>query len=284
NGNLVLNSNGSFTYTPNQGFSGQDSFTYSASDGNGGSDTATVTITVNAVAPPPPPPSGLITNGLVADFRTGQSVDTSGSTVVGWQDGSGQGNVLTALGDPQLIANATPTGQSAIAFDGTDDLLQRTDALNGLVGGDGDRSMFFVVDYLNPEGVSSGVAYGDAALNEAFGLVVDRSGDMEVQGYGSSNDLDSNVNGVNGGFLVQSVVVDDDFVSHFLNGDFIDTQTQSFNTDLQKLVIGAEIGGAGEAQMQVASVLIYDRALSESERGDVETYLQQLYIDDNFVF
>ncbi|MGH9177313.1 MAG: Ig-like domain-containing protein, partial [Acidimicrobiales bacterium] len=46
----TLNADGSFTYTPEAGFSGTDSFTYTASDGNGGTDTATVTITVTAAA------------------------------------------------------------------------------------------------------------------------------------------------------------------------------------------------------------------------------------------
>ncbi|PKO13235.1 MAG: hypothetical protein CVU39_20265 [Chloroflexi bacterium HGW-Chloroflexi-10] len=45
-GTLTLNSNGSFTYSPAQNFTGIDSFTYTVSDGKGGSDTATVTITV----------------------------------------------------------------------------------------------------------------------------------------------------------------------------------------------------------------------------------------------
>ena len=37
------------TYTPNTGFFGSDSFTYTVDDGNGGSDTATVNVTVNEV-------------------------------------------------------------------------------------------------------------------------------------------------------------------------------------------------------------------------------------------
>ncbi|GAB5490923.1 MAG: hypothetical protein Phog2KO_11380 [Phototrophicaceae bacterium] len=49
NGTLVLNSDGSFTYTPDSNFNGSDSFNYILSDGNGGSDTATVTIMVNVV-------------------------------------------------------------------------------------------------------------------------------------------------------------------------------------------------------------------------------------------
>ena len=47
NGSATLNSDGSFTYTPNNGFSGNDSFTYIANDGTDDSNPATVNITVN---------------------------------------------------------------------------------------------------------------------------------------------------------------------------------------------------------------------------------------------
>ncbi|WP_372993934.1 HYR domain-containing protein, partial [Sulfitobacter sp.] len=40
NGTLVLNGDGTFTYTPNENYNGPDSFTYTISDGNGGTDTA----------------------------------------------------------------------------------------------------------------------------------------------------------------------------------------------------------------------------------------------------
>src|SRR5690606_34397942 len=49
NGSLTLNSNGSFTYTPNTNFFGSDSFTYQASDGNVASNPVTVTITIDPV-------------------------------------------------------------------------------------------------------------------------------------------------------------------------------------------------------------------------------------------
>lgn len=51
NGTLVLYSNGSFTYTPQQNFQGVDSFTYQASDTNSLSNVATVTITVGSPTP-----------------------------------------------------------------------------------------------------------------------------------------------------------------------------------------------------------------------------------------
>ncbi|MEZ4868830.1 MAG: Ig-like domain-containing protein [Caldilineaceae bacterium] len=48
-GTLLLNADGSFTYTPDANFSGADSFTYVANDGMVNSNAATVNITVNAV-------------------------------------------------------------------------------------------------------------------------------------------------------------------------------------------------------------------------------------------
>ncbi len=48
-GTLTLNSDGTFTYTPDTDFSGDDGFTYVANDGFGDSAEATVAITVNPV-------------------------------------------------------------------------------------------------------------------------------------------------------------------------------------------------------------------------------------------
>jgi hypothetical protein len=47
NGSLMLNADGSFTYTPNPSFVGSDSFTYRAFDGASSSEVATVSIAVN---------------------------------------------------------------------------------------------------------------------------------------------------------------------------------------------------------------------------------------------
>jgi hypothetical protein len=57
-GTLTPNSDGTYTYTPQPGYSGEDSFAYYATDGQlGGQFTGTsVNITVNPVVVPPPPP------------------------------------------------------------------------------------------------------------------------------------------------------------------------------------------------------------------------------------
>jgi hypothetical protein len=49
NGELTLQKNGAFDYSPNSGYTGSDSFTYKANDGTANSSQATVLITINPV-------------------------------------------------------------------------------------------------------------------------------------------------------------------------------------------------------------------------------------------
>jgi uncharacterized repeat protein (TIGR01451 family) len=72
NGSVVLNANGSMTYTPNAGFYGTDTFVYRISDATGLTATATVTITV------PAPPIDLVT---VKSLASGDSNPEIGDTV-----------------------------------------------------------------------------------------------------------------------------------------------------------------------------------------------------------
>ena len=52
-GSVVLAADGSFSYTPDTNFFGEDSFTYRSSDGTDFSNIATVMVTVSAVADAP---------------------------------------------------------------------------------------------------------------------------------------------------------------------------------------------------------------------------------------
>ena len=48
NGTVVINADGTITYTPDADFNGTDTITYTISDGEGGTSTATVTVSVTA--------------------------------------------------------------------------------------------------------------------------------------------------------------------------------------------------------------------------------------------
>jgi VCBS repeat-containing protein len=99
-GTLNLSAKGSFTYTPNAGYSGADLFTYRASDGTTNSNTATVTITINQT-------------GITATFGldSGNYSGTEGSDMIDvmrFQNTAGTGT-LTKL--EILFNDTTPNGK-----------------------------------------------------------------------------------------------------------------------------------------------------------------------------
>jgi VCBS repeat-containing protein len=109
-GNLTLNPDGSFTYTPFPGFYGQDSFTYHANDSSLNSDAAAVTLTVNFVNAPP----------VCSDARA--SVDSIWPankelypvTVLGVTDADGQPLIITITS----IYQDEPVGKGSHSPDG----------------------------------------------------------------------------------------------------------------------------------------------------------------------
>jgi ribosomal protein L24E len=103
NGSVVVNADGTYTYTPNTGFSGTDSFTYAATNASGQVASATVTITVNPLP-------------ISATTDTNSGNENSPVT------GSLSKDVTPVAGDPiSFAAGTTPTtdGSVAIGKDGS---------------------------------------------------------------------------------------------------------------------------------------------------------------------
>ncbi|QHS63670.1 Ig-like domain-containing protein [Chitinophaga agri] len=79
NGSVVVNNDGTYTYTPATGYTGPDTFTVTISDGKGGTTNVTVNITVTAPLNNPPTGTGdtktTVRNTLVSGAVTGNDVD-----------------------------------------------------------------------------------------------------------------------------------------------------------------------------------------------------------------
>ena len=95
NGTVVLNSDGSFVYTPDTNFFGSDSFVYEVTDGNGGIAQATVNINVGLVNDDP--------DAADDGFSTDEDTSLTGSVL---------GNDSDTDGDT-LSVNTTPVSDPA---------------------------------------------------------------------------------------------------------------------------------------------------------------------------
>ena len=107
NGTLVLNADGSFTYTPNLDFDESDTFIYRVSDGHDATATASVTITVTPVNDPP-----VVTSGTL-NAQSVQYGDRIAPVTLTAEDVDSGTLTLTApdlLGDVKRPDESTPEG------------------------------------------------------------------------------------------------------------------------------------------------------------------------------
>lgn len=121
NGEVTLNADGSFTYTPDAGFSGTDSFTYKANDGTADSAAATVTITVEEVVEENHAP---VAGDDVYVTDEGQALTVPAPGVLG--------NDVDADGDPLTATDATQPAHGEVTVNADGSLTYTPDA--GFVG------------------------------------------------------------------------------------------------------------------------------------------------------
>jgi len=90
NGAAVLNADNTFTYTPNAGFTGIDSFSYTVTDNAGATDTATVQVTVD--------PAGGTQQDSLSLHVAGDSFEGNAQFIV-LVDGQQVGGIQTAIAE-----------------------------------------------------------------------------------------------------------------------------------------------------------------------------------------
>lgn len=264
---LVDGATGTVEYIHSGGAASSDSFRYQVQDDSGLlSNEAMVSLSITDAVP---------LSGLVLHLEADSGVSTvDGTTVTGWADQSGQGNDLTGAGYPQLLTGALG-GQAVIDFDGASDKLERTAVLSGFPAGNTDRTVFVLVNYRGTG--YGGFGFGKNSCNQMFGTSVNPTGDLMVQGWCRDSDFHTFVAGTGTGWMVHWAVLQESQLGHFRDTELIDSRTNSFNTTLTRLVLGAELDGKPYVDMQVGAVLVYNRALSAAEQAEVLDYLQHKY-------
>ncbi len=114
-GKVVVNSDGTYTYTPNLNYNGSDSFTVTVSDGKGGITTITVNITISAVNDAPVATAPAIT--------TSQNTPANGNITASDPDGDVLTYTLTTVpahGTVKLNTDGTYIYTPTIGYAGSD--------------------------------------------------------------------------------------------------------------------------------------------------------------------
>ncbi|SLN15942.1 RTX-I toxin determinant A from serotypes 1/9 [Roseovarius litorisediminis] len=130
NGTVLINADGTLSYSPDADFNGTDTIGYTVSDGQGGSDTATVTVTVTPVKENSGKDDPDIVNGTEGDDRLlgGASADQINGL-------GGNDLIKGAAGDDTIFGGE---GNDTLEGGSGDDFLSGGSGVNSLNGGQGD--------------------------------------------------------------------------------------------------------------------------------------------------
>lgn len=214
--------------------------------------------------------------GLVLRLRADDRVSVTGSKVIFWRDRTPFRNDLSIVtGVPTLVPGSI-NGHAAIRLDTVDDALGRS-GVNGLPLGNADRSVFLVARYGNDGGGS--FLYGKDACNQTFGLSVpENDGRLMVEGRCAPNNLFANALGLGGAWMSHAVLLDNDISVHYKNGNIVRTANHIFNTGDEVMLLYPPGDDDPDLDMEVAEILVYDRAVSEEEREQIEEYFRTRYL------
>jgi len=172
-GSVVVNQDGTLTYSPAADFNGSDSFTYSISDGHGGTATATVTVIVNPVNDAPVAKDDSAT--------TDEDTPVTASVLANDTDVDGDSLTVTVVGQAAhggvvINSDGTVTYTSAANYNGADSFTYTVDDGHG---GTATASVSILINPVN-----------DAPAAVADSATVDEDASATVNVLANDGDVD----------------------------------------------------------------------------------------------
>ena len=218
-----------------------------------------------------------VSDGLVFHVRGDEGVSAGDEgSIAGWADQSGNGQHLSVLsGDPVWSAGEL-NGHATVLFDGVNDAVGAAN-MSAFPQGADDRTVIMYVRY---EGVGyGGFAWGNIACNRVFGVGLSDDGDYMVQGWCPANDQISEQAPGGAEWVTHAAVLSANNLSQYINGTRVGTLADhKFNTSNARLRIGRNLDDSTFVRMNVAEILVFDRALADSERAQIEDYFQGKFV------
>jgi hypothetical protein len=215
-------------------------------------------------------------SGLMLWFEAGQiSGVADGGAVATWSDASGNGHDATqATGTKQPLYRSTgtlPNGKPVVVFDGVDDTL-------GLSATLGSAATVFMV--CNPSAVASAYLIGGNGSGNTPAIISGFSS-KSFEYFDSGDRQTLSASGT--GFHVLSVVqTDGSSYAGWFDGASAFSASPTVNISGKTLTtIGSAGGTSNFAGFSVAEIIVYNRALTTTERQQVESYLTAKYISSS---
>jgi hypothetical protein len=223
NGNITINTDGSFSYNPAPGFAGTDTVTYTITDSGGKTDTAVATFKVgNGTATPgtnvvwfvnPSAPAGgdgRLTNpfncytGGSASCFSQTAADDPGDTIFLFSGAHNGGNTLQSTqkligaGASDTLANiaglTVPTGSDALPATGGASPTMTTTNVTAVTLGIDNIVRGFTIGNVGTGTKISGVSFGTLTVGNST------TPDVTLNGTGQALNLSTGTLSVNGGF------------------------------------------------------------------------------------
>jgi hypothetical protein len=225
-------------------------------------------------------------SGLSLWLKSDSGVTLSGSNVTAWADQSGNGNnAVTNIGEEPTFVSSFLNGNPAIEFNGRGQIMQiaDTNSLDFL-----SISSFIVLEYLG-QGTGNNIVYiknanAGSPQNEAMYGLVATIGDyvsfpQNVDGW---SDYQTQINIQNSIPRILSMTYDGTNQNVYSNGNFSNTFNIGGNIATSTGIL--QIGGYNKSfndeeyfYGQIAEIIMYNRAVTSTERQQVESYLNTKY-------
>jgi hypothetical protein len=226
-------------------------------------------------------------SGLSLWLKADAGVTLSGPNVTGWADQSGNGNNASAnSGQEPTFASSFSNSKPAIEFNGTTQVMQIADAnsLDFLT-----TSSFIVIKYLG-QGTGNNIVYfknanaGSPADPAMYGLI-GSNGEERVSfsfNVGGWSDYETSISINNSIPKILSMTSNGTSQNIYSNGTI--SNNFSIIGDIATSTGTLQIGGYNQSfdaaeyfYGRIAEIIMYNRAVTGTERQQVETYLNAKY-------